>query len=38
MTVDDMRALIVEKLHQKGYPKFVARFFAMGLNRLSRWR
>lgn len=38
MTVDDMRALVIDKLHEKGYPKFVARFFAMGLNRLSRWR
>lgn len=38
MTLDDMRALVIDKLHEKGYPKFVTRFFAMGLNRLSRWR
>jgi hypothetical protein len=38
MTVDDMRALIIDKLYQKGYPRFVARFFASGLSRLTRWR
>lgn len=38
MTMAEMRALVVEKLREKGYPKIVARFFASGLGRLSRWR
>jgi hypothetical protein len=38
MTVDQMKALVVEKLREKGLPKFVAIFFASGLKRLKRWR
>ena len=38
MTIDEMRALIIEKLGEKGYPRFIARFFAVGLNRLKRWQ
>jgi len=38
MTIDEMRALIIEKLGEKGYPRFVAWFFTIGLNRLKRWR
>ncbi len=38
MTVDAMRALVIEKLRERGYPGFVARFFASGLDRLKRWR
>ena len=38
MTIDEMRALIIEKLGEKGYPRFIARFFTLGLNRLKRWR
>lgn len=38
MTMDEMRALIVEKLREKGYPRFIARFFTVGLDRLKRWR
>ena len=38
MTIDEMRALIIEKLGEKGYPRFIARFFTIGLNRLKRWR
>jgi len=37
MTIDEMRALIIEKLEEKGYPRFIARFFTIGLNRLKRW-
>ncbi len=37
MTIDEMRALIIEKLGEKGYPRFIARFFTIGLNRLKRW-
>ncbi|MCM3901219.1 MAG: zinc ribbon domain-containing protein, partial [Pyrinomonadaceae bacterium] len=32
MTIDEMRALIIEKLGEKGYPWFIARFFTIGLN------
>ena len=38
MTIDQMKALVVEKLREKGFPKFVANFFANGLKRLKRWR
>ena len=38
MTIDEMRAFIIEKLGEKGYPRFIARFFTIGLNRLKRWR
>jgi Putative zinc ribbon domain len=38
MTIEEMRALVIEKLREKGFPKFVARFFASGLDKLSRWR
>lgn len=38
MTIDEMRTLIVEKLMEKGYPRFIARFFTFGLERLKRWR
>ena len=38
MTIDEMRALIIEKLGEKGYPRFIARFFTIGLDRLKRWR
>ena len=38
MTIDEMRTLIVKKLGEKGYPRFIARFFTVGLDRLQRWR
>lgn len=38
MTVDQMKSLVIEKLREKGFPKFVALFFASGLRRLKRWR
>lgn len=38
MHIDEMRALIIEKLREKGYPRFIARFFILGLERLKRWR
>lgn len=38
MTMAEMRALVIEKLREKGYPRIVARFFASGLGKLARWR
>lgn len=38
MNIGEMRALVIEKLRERGYPGFVARFFASGLDRLKRWR
>ncbi len=38
MSIDEMRTLVIEKLRERGYPGFVARFFASGLDRLKRWR
>jgi hypothetical protein len=38
MTIEEMRALVIEKLQERGFPKFVAKVFAGGLNRLKRWR
>lgn len=37
MTLDEMKTLVVEKLHERGMPKFVGKFFASGLKRLERW-
>lgn len=38
MTIDEMRALVIDKLRERGFPGFVARMFAGGLGRLKRWR
>ena len=38
MTLGEMKALVVDKLHEKGMPRFVARLFAGNLHRLERWR
>jgi hypothetical protein len=38
MTVDEMGELVVEKLRERGFPRFVAKFFARGLDRLERWQ
>ena len=38
MTVDQMKTLVIEKLNEKGIPKFVGYFFASGLRNLKRWR
>jgi len=38
MTIEEMKALVVGKLQEKGFPTFVARFFASGLGQLKRWR
>ena len=38
MTLDQMKTLVVEKLREKGFPKFVALFFTTGLGRLKRWQ
>jgi len=38
MTIEEMRTLVMEKLGEQGFPRFVARFFASGLGRLERWR
>ena len=38
MTLDEMRTLVVEKLNERGVPKFIGRFFAGNLHKLDRWR
>lgn len=38
MTIGEMRALVIDKLREKGFPRFIARLFAGGLHRLKRWR
>jgi hypothetical protein len=38
MTIEEMRTLVIEKLQEKGFPRFIARMFAGGLHRLKRWR
>lgn len=38
MTIDEMRALIIGKMVEKGYPRIIARLFAIGLDRLKRWQ
>lgn len=37
MTVDQMKELCVAKLHEMGYPKFVARLMVWNLHKLERW-
>jgi hypothetical protein len=37
MTLDEMKTLVVDKLHERGYPRFIGKFFAGGLKRLERW-
>jgi hypothetical protein len=36
-TMDQMRDFIIERMHEQGSPKFLARFFASGLGKLERW-
>jgi hypothetical protein len=38
MSLDEMKTLVVEKLRERGFPRFVASFFASGLGRLKRWK
>jgi len=38
MTIGEMRALIIDKLQERGYPRFIGRMFTIGLDRLNRWR
>ena len=38
MSLDEMKTLMVEKLRERGFPRFVASFFASGLGRLKRWK
>ncbi|MCX7168511.1 MAG: zinc ribbon domain-containing protein [Rhodocyclales bacterium] len=38
MSMEEMKALVFEKLRERGFPKFVAGFFASGLGRLKRWK
>ena len=38
MTVDQMKTLVIEKLREKGVPRFAWYFFASGLRSLRRWQ
>jgi len=38
MTVDQMRTLVIGKLKEMGFPRFISRLFAGNLNKLERWR
>jgi len=38
MSLEEMQVRVVEKLREKGFPKFAANFFASGLGRLKRWQ
>jgi hypothetical protein len=38
MTIEEMRTLVIGKLRERGFPEFIAKFFASGLHKLSRWR
>lgn len=38
MTLEEMKTLVVEKLREKGFPTFVAKYFASGTGRLRRWQ
>jgi hypothetical protein len=38
MSLEDMQRLVVDKLGEKGFPRFVSRYFARGIGDLERWR
>lgn len=38
MTLEEMKTLVVDKLHEKGMPRFVARLLTGNLHTLDRWR
>lgn len=38
MTLDQMQALVVDKLTGMGFPKLMARVMARGTPKLERWR
>lgn len=38
MSMEEMKALMIEKLRERGFPRFVASFIASGIGRLKRWR
>jgi len=37
-TPEKMQELVVGKLQEMGFPKFIAKFFAMGVPKLERWK
>jgi hypothetical protein len=37
LTVSRMKELSAERLHEKGYPLFLARFMVRNLHKLERW-
>ena len=37
-TAPEMKALVKQKLKQKGFPGFIATFFVSGVPRLQRWQ
>lgn len=38
MTVDEMQALVKNKLKEMGFPGFIAGFFTKGIPKLERWK
>ncbi len=37
-TVRQMQRFVVEKMKEMGIPRFLGRFFVMGMPRLERWK
>ena len=38
MTVDEMRAFVVEKMRETKIPRFIGRLLARNLRKLERWK
>ena len=38
MTVDEMKAFVVEKMREMKIPRFIGRFFTRNLHTLERWQ
>ena len=38
MTVDEMKAFVVEKMREMKIPRLIGRFFVRNLHKLERWK
>lgn len=38
ITMEEMRARVIDKLSEMGFPQFIARFFARNIHKLERWQ
>lgn len=38
ITVDEMKSRVQQKMQEKGFPKFIAKFFSGCVTKLQRWQ